>query len=77
MACLVESLPHQAFRLGVNAYGLQFHLEVTPAMIADWQQQDVNCGDVRELEGPLDAYWGAAQLADCARRVFGRWSALL
>lgn len=72
-----KACPHQAFRLGVNAYGLQFHLEVTPAMIADWQQQDVNCGDVRELEGPLDAYWGAAQLADCARRVFGRWSALL
>lgn len=28
--------PHQAFRVGANAYGLQFHLEVTPQMICRW-----------------------------------------
>jgi GMP synthase-like glutamine amidotransferase len=72
-----EACRHQAFRLGSSAYGLQFHLEVTPAMIADWQQQDANCGDVRELDGPLETQRGAVQLADCAHRVFGRWSALL
>ena len=72
-----EACRHQAFRLGSNAYGLQFHLEVTPAMIADWQQQDANCADVRELDGPLDAGFAAAQLADCAGRVFGRWAELL
>lgn len=72
-----EGCRHQAFRLGTKAYGLQFHLEVTPAMIADWQPQDANCGDVRELEGPVDADRGAARLADCADRVFGRWAALL
>jgi len=27
---------NQAFRLGERAYGLQFHLEVTPAMIDTW-----------------------------------------
>ena len=27
---------NQAFRLGKNVYGLQFHLEVTPRMIARW-----------------------------------------
>ncbi len=27
---------HQAFRYGENAYGLQFHLEVTEDMIRDW-----------------------------------------
>ena len=27
---------NQAFRVGNNAYGLQFHVEVTPAMIAAW-----------------------------------------
>ena len=27
---------NQAFRAGRNVYGLQFHLEVTPEMIADW-----------------------------------------
>jgi GMP synthase-like glutamine amidotransferase len=72
-----DACRHQAFRLGSNAYGLQFHLEVTPEMIADWQQQDVNCGDVCELHAPLDAERDAARLADCARRVFGRWAALV
>lgn len=72
-----EACRHQAFRLGANAYGVQFHLEVTPQMIEDWQRQDVNCGDLRELEGPLDAGRGAAGLAECAARVFGRWAGLL
>ncbi len=30
------SVPHQAFRYGDNAYGLQFHLEVTEEMIHEW-----------------------------------------
>lgn len=72
-----DACRHQAFRIGANAYGLQFHLEVTPEMIDDWQRQDVNCGDLRELEGPLDAGRGAAELADCARRLFGCWADLL
>jgi GMP synthase-like glutamine amidotransferase len=29
---------HQAFRYGENAYGLQFHLEVTKEMIRDWMK---------------------------------------
>jgi GMP synthase (glutamine-hydrolysing) len=29
-------VPYQAFRYGNNAYGLQFHLEVTQAMIREW-----------------------------------------
>ncbi|MEI8175438.1 MAG: type 1 glutamine amidotransferase [Candidatus Omnitrophota bacterium] len=28
--------PHQAFRIGTNAYGLQFHVEVTLTMIEAW-----------------------------------------
>jgi hypothetical protein len=31
-----NSVPHQAFRYGENAYGLQFHLEVTKEMIHEW-----------------------------------------
>lgn len=30
---------NQAFRVGKNVYGLQFHLEVTPAMIERWMDQ--------------------------------------
>jgi GMP synthase (glutamine-hydrolysing) len=32
------SVPHQAFRYGDNAYGLQFHLEVTEKMIKEWME---------------------------------------
>lgn len=28
--------PNQAFRFGKNAYGLQFHVEVTPEMVEGW-----------------------------------------
>jgi GMP synthase (glutamine-hydrolysing) len=31
-------VPHQAFRYGDNAYGLQFHLEVTREMIHQWME---------------------------------------
>ncbi|MBI2539022.1 MAG: GMP synthase [Deltaproteobacteria bacterium] len=31
---------NQAFRMGRNVYGLQFHLEVTPAMIERWMDQN-------------------------------------
>lgn len=28
--------PHQAFRIGENAWGLQFHPEATPAIVSNW-----------------------------------------
>jgi GMP synthase (glutamine-hydrolysing) len=31
-----DAVPHQAFRYAENAYGLQFHLEVTEVMIREW-----------------------------------------
>jgi len=31
-----DLFPHQAFRYGDRAYGLQFHIEVTPAIVAAW-----------------------------------------
>lgn len=33
---------HQAFRHGANAYGLQFHVEMTPEMVADWLAEPEN-----------------------------------
>jgi GMP synthase-like glutamine amidotransferase len=67
----------QAFRAGRNIYGLQFHLEVTPAMIADWQVQDQNCGDVRELSAPLDPHTNSARMEELSKVVFGRWCGLV
>ena len=72
-----QACRHQAFRVGSNVYGLQFHLEVTPEMIADWCTQDANCGDVRELHTPVDPDLHAERLAGLSRLVFGRWGDLL
>jgi GMP synthase-like glutamine amidotransferase len=66
---------NQAFRRA-NIYGLQFHLEVTPAMIAEWCAQDENCGDVRELTSPIDPVAHSERLAALAKGVFERWWAL-
>ncbi len=40
-------IAHQAFRYGENAYGLQFHLEVTEEMIFDWMEtyEEESVGD--------------------------------
>jgi GMP synthase-like glutamine amidotransferase len=40
-------VPHQAFRYGDNAYGLQFHLEVTQDIIREWMESYAE-----EFEGP-------------------------
>jgi GMP synthase-like glutamine amidotransferase len=68
-----EACGHQAFRVGSRVYGLQFHLEVTPEMIADWCSEDVNSSDVSELEVPPDPAHNAARLRDLSHLVFGRW----
>jgi hypothetical protein len=68
---------NQAFRVGELVYGLQFHLEVTPAMIMDWCREDESCGDAREVTAPIDAHGNSARAEELARLVFGRWCALL
>jgi GMP synthase-like glutamine amidotransferase len=68
---------HQAFRVGEFVYALQFHLEVTPEIIADWCMQDENCGDVRELSYAIDPSLNAQRLAALASQVFGNWSEML
>lgn len=41
--------PHQAFRLGDSAWGLQFHPEVTEKIIRDWCAWDSSSGEKSEL----------------------------
>jgi GMP synthase-like glutamine amidotransferase len=72
-----EACAHQAFRVGANVYGLQFHLEVTPEMIADWVTQDQNSPDVRELDAPIDPHANALRLQQLATQVFTRWADLV
>jgi GMP synthase-like glutamine amidotransferase len=68
---------NQAFRIGAGVYALQFHLEVTPEMIADWCVQDENAGDVRELEAVIDPSFNTPRLAVLSAQVFGRWGEML
>ena len=65
---------NQAYRIGERVYAIQFHLEVTPEMIADWCAQDENSGDVRELEQAIDPSFQAPRLAELSATVFGRWA---
>ena len=68
---------HQAYRIGPAIYGLQFHLEVTPEMIVDWSDQDENCGDVKELNAPMDPRLNYARCREIALPVFGAWCNML
>jgi GMP synthase-like glutamine amidotransferase len=68
-----DACRNQAFRVGANAYGLQFHLEVTPDMIADWCRQDANCGDMREIQETIDPSRNTARIKELSAQVFGRW----
>jgi GMP synthase (glutamine-hydrolysing) len=72
-----ELCRNQAFRYGSQVYGFQFHLETTPDMIAAWCCQDANCGDVRELAGPLDPCAFDREQQQAAEMVFGRWAGLV
>ena len=62
---------HQAYRYRHNVYGIQFHPEITPEMIEDWQRQPVNCGDVATLSNPLDP--NAINQEPYARRILENW----
>ncbi len=44
--------PNQLIKVGRAAYGVQFHLEVTEAMIKDWIE--VNSGELKSLKGEID-----------------------
>jgi GMP synthase (glutamine-hydrolysing) len=46
--------PEQAFRYGASAYGLQFHVEVTEAMIRAWMRNPGNRRELAALKGQID-----------------------
>ena len=37
--------PHQAFRVGNRAYGVQFHIEITDKSIREWSEEYFQAGD--------------------------------
>jgi GMP synthase-like glutamine amidotransferase len=72
-----ELCPHQAFRVGADLYGLQFHPEVTPGIISSWCREDESCGELREAEGPIDPEAHQIRMGEIAEHLFGRWCDLI
>jgi GMP synthase (glutamine-hydrolysing) len=72
--------PHQAFRWGRRAYGVQFHLEASVDLVREWAdvpsyraslEAAPGAGAVRPL---LDAFGArAGEMRDRGRAMFGRW----
>lgn len=68
--------PHQAFSVGTQILGLQFHLETDHAQIERWlvghaHELAVRGIDPRRIRDDAKRYGPA--LATCARAVIGRW----
>ena len=69
-----EGCPHQALKVGTNAYGLQFHVEVTDKSIREW------CDEYCETDLPgrrghaqsmMEDYWKHKQVFDAqAQRLY-------
>ncbi len=56
-----EVFPHQAFRIGTQAYGLQFHPEVTPQVFQRWIR------DASHMLAEPGAHSGERQVKDAER----------
>jgi GMP synthase (glutamine-hydrolysing) len=72
--------PNQAFRVGAAAYGVQFHLEVSPALAREWADVPAYAESLERVLGPgaLDRLLAELEasadgvLSD-GRRLFERW----
>jgi GMP synthase (glutamine-hydrolysing) len=73
---------HQAFRVGPCAWGLQFHIEMTPDMVDDWLAEPGNCRELAELDYIDPAAIRVAaprefiKMDQFGRRVLSRFAAL-
>jgi GMP synthase (glutamine-hydrolysing) len=76
--------PHQAFRWGSYAYGIQFHIELSAEMAEEWArvpayaealEQTVGADALDDMIEALGDERGALMRAH-ARELFGRWCTL-
>ncbi len=71
---------HQAFRYGANAYGLLFHMEITPPMINEWttafagelQKEGLNGQDILRKTA-----YHQPPLHTLGSAIYSNWTALL
>jgi GMP synthase (glutamine-hydrolysing) len=84
-ATLLATAPacrHQAFRKGDCTYGLQFHVEVTAEIVADWLHEPGNCGELAGLDyiDPeqirRESHNKLPAMESFGRRILSRWAAL-
>jgi len=75
---------NQAFRVGSTAYAVQFHLEVTSEMAAEWASVPDYARALEQVHGPgaLDALLGSfekrrEEMTAHARTLFSRWLELV
>ncbi len=81
-ATLLASSPayrNQAF-VYKRAYGLQFHVEVTPELAAEWGEVPAYADSLEKIQGPgaldrlvAEVEGHADETIPLARRLFGRW----
>jgi GMP synthase-like glutamine amidotransferase len=72
--------PNQAFRFGPTAYGVQFHVEVSPELAREWAAVPEYAESLERVLGPgaLDELIGrletdAAEMLAHGSRLFERW----
>jgi GMP synthase-like glutamine amidotransferase len=75
-----DAIPNQAFRWGERAYGVQFHLEVTPEMAQEWATIPAYRESLASTLGPdegeafiAEVERRATDLHPPARRLFSNW----
>ena len=72
-----EAFPNQAFRYGTSAYALQFHPEVTPAIMSRWTEKAAHClaepGAQPAAKHFCDSQRYHAPLGDWLDKFLGRW----
>jgi GMP synthase (glutamine-hydrolysing) len=72
--------PNQMFRYGLNCYGFQFHLEMTPALFEElvWDSQDYLVDSGVEPRALIrEAYEVLPLLEKSARAAFKKWTDFL
>jgi GMP synthase (glutamine-hydrolysing) len=74
---------NQAFRVGELTYAVQFHIEVTPEMAAEWGRVPAYAAALEAVRGPGALDGLLAEFADrepdmapIARTLFERWASL-
>ncbi len=69
-----EGCPHQALKVGSNAYGLQFHVEVTDKSIKEWCEEYCAVdlpGRLDHAQSMMDDYWKHKKAFDAqAQRLY-------